>query len=125
MFEMPDGTEEFDESRFNFILDLAGPHTARTLTMRLDEDLTRISETIARAAASADRHLLKAQTHNLLGIAGTVGANQLYRLSEHLNGLIDSYESGPLADCVAEIHALLDRLILRIRSVRDQLAGKI
>ena len=124
MLVVPEGTEDFDEGRFNALLELAGPSTARTLATRLDEDLTLISRSLTQPAVLADRQLLRAQSHMLLGIAGTIGANRLYQLTAHLNSLPQAHDSGLIADLLGEIHALLDRLILRIRSTRAHMSAK-
>ena len=124
MAVLADLTEEFDEHRFSALLDLAGPVTARELATRLVEDLTLVADALSKAELSADRPLLRAQSHVLLAIAGTVGANRLYHLSERLNGLARASEGGPMAELLSEIRALLDRLIERVRSARAQLAAE-
>ena len=124
MAVLVDMTDEFDEHRFRALLDLAGPATARELATRLDEDLTAVADAMSAAGVSADRQVLRAQSHVLLAIAGTVGANRLYRLSVQLNGLARASEGGPFGELLTEIRALLDHLIARIRSARVQLAAE-
>lgn len=119
---LADVTEEFDELRFMELLSLAGPAMARELAMRLDEDLTLVAQALILAERSADRQQLRSQSHILLAIAGTVGANQLCQMSGRLNGVVRAPEGGPFADLLAEIRVLLDRLIARIRLARSQLA---
>ena len=121
---LADVTEEFDELRFMELLSLAGPATARELAMRLDEDLTLVAQALIQAELTADRHQLRAQSHILLAIAGTVGANLLCQMSGRLNGVVRAPEGGPFADLLAEIRVLLDRLIARVRLVRRQLAAE-
>lgn len=124
MPDLTDLTEDFDEHRFMALLDLAGPATAHELASRLDEDLTLVANTLRAAEFSADRQILRAQSHVLLAIAGTVGANRLYQLSERLNRLARGHEGGPFGELLAEIRDLLDRLIARIRRARAQLTAK-
>ena len=119
-----EGCEEFDERRFTALLDLAGPSTAQELALRLDQDLTLVSDALTQAGLAFDRHQLRTQSHVLLGIAGTIGANRLYHLSERLNGLARGQEGGHFVDLLAEIRVLLDRLIQRVRLTRVQLTAK-
>ncbi len=123
MSEQAEPVQEFDEARFLALLDLAGPATAHELAARLDEDLTQVAETMIQAELAGDRPQLLAQSHVLLAIAGTIGANRLYLLSERLNAQVRTPASGPQAELLGEIHVLLGRLITRIRLARSQLAG--
>ena len=104
------------------LLTLAGPANALELAMRLDEDLTGIATALTAATGQPDRPVLRAQSHVLLAIAGTVGANQLYLLADRLNRLARGVETGPVADVLADIRLLLDLLIQRVRSARAHLA---
>lgn len=124
MAVLPEGTEEFDERRFRALLDLAGPSTALELTSRLDEDLCHVATALTESEKPMDQHVLRAQSHVLLAIAGTIGANRLYHLSERLNGLAKAPDAGPVADILCEIRALLERLILYIRLTHARLAGE-
>lgn len=114
-------TEEFDESRFKALLELAGPSTARTLTIQLQEDLALVAEALTEARSSTDHQVFRKQSHVLLGISGTIGATRLYQLSERLNDLARGQGGGALGDLLAEIFAALDRLLARIRSAHAQL----
>jgi HPt (histidine-containing phosphotransfer) domain-containing protein len=123
MTDALDDTEEFDESRFKALLELAGPSMARTLTIQLQEDLALVAEALTEARASADHRVFRKQSHVLLGIAGTIGAVRLYELSQRLNNLTRDQGGSILADLLAEIFAVLDRLLARIRSAHAQLAA--
>lgn len=123
MLVVPLGGDEFDEGRFAALLDLAGPVTARRLVLRLDEDLTRISQALVLAAAKADSPAMQGQCHKLIGIAGTVGANRLHEVSVRLHRLTEGQDLGPVAELAEEVQAVLGRLIQRIRLARTQLAA--
>jgi len=116
-------TESFDEQRFMALLNLAGPQTGLELVMRLDEDLSRVAAALTAAASGPDRQSLREQSHVLLAIAGTVGADGLYVLAERLNRLVRAPEALVASDILAEIGLLLDQLINRVRSARADLAA--
>lgn len=117
-------TERFDEQRFMALLILAGPETGLELVMRLDEDLSRVATALTQAAPGPDRPALREQSHVLLAIAGTVGADGLFVLAERLNRLVRAAEEVALSDILAEIGVLLDLLIDRVRSARADLAAQ-
>ena len=113
-------TEHFDEGRFAALLTMAGHEVAVELTQLLDQDLTRVDAALEQAAGSC--FVLHTQSHILLSIAGTIGANQVYDLAMRLNrqsrcgdGLIE------LAQTVAEVRPALQAVILRVRSARSDL----
>ena len=116
--------ESFDDQRFLDLMNIAGPANALELAMRLDEDLSRIAATLVDAAQNLDAPTLRAQSHVLLAISGTVGANQLYLLAERLNRLARGADTGPVTDLLADIRHLLDKLIQRVRVMRANLVGQ-
>ena len=63
-----------DESRLSRLLTLAGPVVADELLTRLDQDLDRVARTLSLALAQGDLPAVRAQTHVLIGLAGTIGA---------------------------------------------------
>ncbi len=110
---------DFDLHRFTALLDLAGPDTAQELTARLDEDLSRVAKALTQAETGLDHQVLRAQSHVLLAIAGTIGANRLYWLSQRLNALARAQDGGAMGDVLTETRANLDKLISRIRLARS------
>lgn len=115
--------EHFDEDRFLALLAMAGPSNAHELTMRLDDDLSGIADALTAAHVQDDSPTLRAHSHVLLAIAGTVGATQLYLMADRLNRLAQGIERGPVGDVLAEITVLLALLIDRVRQVRKTLAN--
>ena len=92
--------------------------------MRLDEDLSRVATALTQAAVGPDRQTLREQSHVLLAISGTVGANGLFVLAERLNRLVRAPEAVVVTDLVAEIGVLLGQLIDRVRSARADFADQ-
>lgn len=115
-----DVNDSFDEARFAALLDLAGEATAVEMTQRLDEDLTSVDLVLTKAQ---DTGVLNAQSHILLSIAGTIGATRVFHLAQHLNVLTKSTEPAGLASVVDEVRVALNDLILRLRSLRSDLAS--
>lgn len=118
------GDEDFDERRFVALFRMAGPEGARELADRLDKDLTMISQALSSVQLRPDHQVLSAQRHMLMAIAGTIGANQLYRLSERLNGISRAPEGAELAEFLVEIQRLLTFLIHRVRSLPSDLVAR-
>jgi hypothetical protein len=118
-------TKHFDEERFAALLGLAGQATAVELARRLDEDLTKVGHALSLAQTTADHAALHAQSHILLSIAGTIGATQVFDLSQRLNTLVRGLESDRLSGIVAqtltEVRAALQVVILRVRYTRSDL----
>ena len=112
--------DSFDEARFAALLELAGEDTAVELTQRLDEDLTNVGLVLTKAQ---DAEVLHAQSHILLSIAGTIGATQVFKLAQDLHAVTKTAETVRMAAVVAETRVALNDLILRLRSMRSDLAS--
>ncbi len=112
-------TNSFDEQRFTALLDLAGEDTAAELAQRLDEDLTNVGLALT---SGQDKVMLHAQSHILLSIAGTIGATRVFDLAKRLNALTRMAEPVDMSAVLADIGVALNDLIMRIRSIRADLA---
>ncbi len=118
---MAEMSEGFDEQRFASLLAMAGPSCALELTQRLDEDLSRISQALATAEMAADLPALHAQSHVLLAIAGSVGAEKLHLLSRRLNDKMRAADGSRVSELLADIVVDLGALIQRVRLARKTL----
>ena len=113
-------TDHFDEGRFAALLDMAGHDVAVELAQLLDEDLSRVD--VALGPAVGNPFVLHTQSHILLSIAGTIGANQVYHLAQRMTELVRGGEcAGELAHTLAEMRLALQAVILRVRSTRSDL----
>ncbi|MFN3938392.1 MAG: response regulator, partial [Gemmobacter sp.] len=99
-----------DPERFDRLLSVAGPTTARTLLLRLDEDLRHARRKLAAARTGPDWAEIRAQTHVLIALAGAVGALLLQNRAETLNAMAHARENGTSA-ALEEVLELLDALI--------------
>ena len=76
---------QMDDRRLTRLIELAGPlHTAELL-MHLDQDLTRVAQDLAKAVQTSDLGIIRAQTHILITLAGSVGAIGLEEDARILN----------------------------------------
>lgn len=110
-----------DSARFAGLLALAGPDHALELTDRLVDDLGRVSHNLT---ATPDRVTVRAQSHVLLAIAGTIGATRLYHMAQGLNHRAKDPDCGSFPDRIPEVLHLLDQLIAYVRAARSQLAAR-
>ena len=79
-----------DLARFDHLMAIAGPVTAPELLARLQSDLRSVERGLIAALAGLSDNpealgVVRAQTHVLLALAGSVGAQRLYNLAEALN----------------------------------------
>ncbi|MGP3699299.1 hypothetical protein [Rhodobacter sp. NSM] len=117
-----DGTtaqESVDEARFRRLLEIAGPDTANELVHRLHLDLKSTRERLDEAMAAIDWMEIRAQTHVLMSLAGTVGAGDLQRLSEELNAAAHQHDRDQAAGLKTELLMRLDGLLAFVAQQRD------
>lgn len=108
-----------DEDRFGRLLEIAGPDTASELIHRLHLDLRHTRERLDEAMAAADWAEVRAQTHVLVSLAGTVGAAELQRLSEALNAAAHLRDRDRAQGLRAELFGGLDGLLAFVARQRD------
>lgn len=104
----------FDEPRLQALLDMAGPEVARELGRRLLADLAGVARALSAPDATGDRRLLRAQSHILIALAGTIGADSLAADARGLNSLAHQGLAADLARQTARLCQDLDRLITRL-----------
>ncbi|MEO8241754.1 MAG: Hpt domain-containing protein [bacterium] len=114
-------SQDFDEKRFAGLLELAGPDTALELVERLEDDLRAVEAALSVVARTADMPTLQAQSHVLLGVAGTIGANRLFELAKGLNDVAHVAGSPFPGAMLVKTEVALARVIARIHAARTQL----
>jgi len=75
-----------DFERYDRLMEIAGDEGAAELLERLLEDLRQVERGLERALAEQNPAEIRTQTHVLIALAGAVGADELQRLTETLNG---------------------------------------
>ena len=72
-------------AQFDQLLAMAGPKLAKTLVAQLRADLSLAQHTLRAAVDPVDWAEIRVQSHVMMGLAGTVGAQDLYLLARQLN----------------------------------------
>lgn len=108
--------QDLDEKRLKALLDLAGPEVSFELADRLIADLTSVAEALSQAEGPDERKSIRAQTHVLAGLAGTIGAAPLSAAAAHLNDLAHRGDAPSLAMALRETLALLRRLLVQLKA---------
>lgn len=70
---------------FDSLIQLAGPSVAPELLRQLNNDLGAVERSLKAALAEKDLPTLRQQTHVLVGLAGSVGAQGLLQSARALN----------------------------------------
>lgn len=102
----------FDKNRLKALLTLAGPEVAPELGRRLLGDFSAVRQALSQPGSSDDRALLRAQSHILIALGGTIAAEDLTALAGSLNLLA---HHGPLAEVstqLAHLRRCLDDLLI-------------
>lgn len=76
---------QVDRSTFDALLALAGPEIAPELLRQLSEDLADVATGLSASLQSVDWEAMRAQTHVLVALAGSVGARSLQEAASRLN----------------------------------------
>lgn len=74
-----------DARRLTDILTLAGPETGPLILRQMQLDLAAVATALAAALDSRDWTAIRAQTHVLISLAGTIGADRLHAAAIDLN----------------------------------------
>ncbi len=100
------------------ILCMAGPETAPRILRQMHSDLADCAARIAPALASGDRATIRAQTHVLIALAGTIGAMRLHGLAVDLNAAAHTEDpvvmAAPAAPLMADLTGLIALLAARL-----------
>lgn len=109
-----------DHDRFARLIEIAGPDGAQDLLGRLAGDLSSVARGLVRGLSAPDAAAVRAHTHVLIALAGAVGATELQRLAEGLNGAAHRMSEEAMALIGADALVQLDHLIHFIAGVRDR-----
>lgn len=107
-----------DSTALRDILTMAGPETAPRILRQMHSDLTATAALIGPAIATADLATIRAQTHVLISLAGTIGAMRLHALAIDLNAAAHADDHDAIAaiapPMMADLTALIAHLAARL-----------
>lgn len=103
-----------DNSALRDILVMAGPDTALRILHQMHIDLAATATQIIPAIAAADCAMIRAQTHVLISLAGTIGAMRLHGQAVDLNAAAHAEDAAAIATLGGPLLADLAALIALI-----------
>lgn len=109
-----------DHDRFTRLIEIAGPEGAQDLLARLAGDLSAVERGLVRGLSAPDPAAVRAHTHVLIALAGAVGATELQRLAEGLNGAAHRLSEEAMALIGADTLVQLDHLIHFVAGARNR-----
>lgn len=92
------------------ILAMAGPETAARILVQMQADLSATAAALRPALAQGDWTAIRAQSHVLISLAGTIGAMRLHALAIDLNTAAHAQDAGQTAALATPLMADLDAL---------------
>ena len=93
-----------DAAQFDALLAMAGPSIAKDLLAQLRLDFLAAKLALLAAGQAMDLPQIRAQSHVILGLAGTIGAAQAGTLARDLN----TAAQDPMADQLARSAMIAD-----------------
>jgi HPt (histidine-containing phosphotransfer) domain-containing protein len=115
--------QSYDPTRFQRLLELAGPDNAAELLARLVEDLGTARQTADTAARTRDWDALRGASHVLISLTGSVGALSLQEMSERLNVATHREDASALPSMIPPLLAELDTLLAIIAATEPPKRG--
>ncbi len=113
---VPSGLKDFDPTRFQRLLDLAGPAMAGTLLVHLAADLARCRGLALSAATDENWDTLREGSHILISLAGSAGALSLQAMAEVLNTAAHARDHAAARSVIPDLVAETDALIALVRA---------
>ena len=110
------GLHEFDPTRFQRLLDLAGPAMAGSLLAHLADDLARCRTLALTGSSDQNWDALRESSHILISLAGSVGALSLQGMAETLNTAAHAQEVTATSALIPALLSELDALIALVRA---------
>ena len=92
------------------ILAMAGPETAARILIQMQADLAATAAALRPALTLGDWATIRAQSHVLISVAGTIGAMRLHALAIDLNTAAHAQDARQTAALAAPLMADLDAL---------------
>ncbi|MFN3721912.1 MAG: hypothetical protein ACK4VZ_02615 [Paracoccaceae bacterium] len=106
-----------NRSVFESLLAMAGPDIAQELIVQMAADLRAVSIALAQGLATTDHARIRAQTHVLVALAGSAGAQGLEQGAQALNTAAQDADDARITELGPIILAGLGALIVFVESV--------
>lgn len=90
-------------SVFQALSDAIGEEAMTDLLRKIDGDLDKAEQDVARGVAEHDNPALSAATHVLISVAGAVGASPLQKLAQRMNAFANGRSEEDLDSLAAEL----------------------
>ena len=104
-----------DMAIYDMLAKAMGPDMIGGLITQLGSDLNLCNATLAQAVEDRALDAVRAQTHILTGVAGSVGASRLAVLSAQLNSAAHEGDTIALRGGLPRLQAEIDALMLRLK----------
>ncbi|PKP67238.1 MAG: hypothetical protein CVT86_02110 [Alphaproteobacteria bacterium HGW-Alphaproteobacteria-8] len=98
----PDAQGPVKMSIFKALEDSIGPEAMADLLGKIDVDLGRAADEVRGGMASLDKAAIGSATHVLISVAGAIGASDLQKLAQKLNGAATGRVQADLPAMVAD-----------------------
>lgn len=121
--DQPQAVPPRDLPALEALLRLTGTDEGADLLARLDEDLSRAAADLAAAQVSRDPAALRAVTHVLIGVAGTLQVEPLTDDARRLNQAAQAGTMPPDAGLIQAVMAGLADVLLAVRARRARTGG--
>lgn len=112
---------EICRDKFGRLMRTVGPARSAELLDQLDIDINDARQRIGAAATVPDWTAVREQSHILIGVSGTVGAERLQRIAEIINRTLCEHPDGErIRYLVPALMTQLDRLAAFIADRRGE-----
>jgi HPt (histidine-containing phosphotransfer) domain-containing protein len=93
------------------ILAIAGPETTLRILQQVGIDFTSVQSRLIPALAVCDWASIRAETHVLMSVAGTIGATQLQHLAQSANHAAHARSTTEIEALATDLRVELARMI--------------
>jgi len=117
--ELPAAPAAIDLAAFQRLLAGLGSATARELVRRLTSDLAGVERGLGRGFATTDWQVLDAHSHDLIALAGLVGAQAAQTAATTLNAVARTHDRAALAALRPQVQLHLGGLIAAVANLEQ------
>lgn len=123
ILQRPAGPAPARDDRLSELLAMAGPTGRTELLDQLETDLSRVAEALASAVEREAWQALRAESHVLVSLSGTLGRQALLEVARHLNEAAHNHDARAAADLLTAVLPELYALIAQVAAEPREPAG--